>query len=206
MIQSKKELDFYIKADYMMNRGYFKPTFKQRLKAILSPDYIMDFLITMRRVDYYTQTRQTIPLIINKFKYKKLSIKLGFSIGAEVFGYGLVIPHYGTIVVGENNRIGNYAVLHSSTCITARQKVIGNNFYLSTGAKVTTGENLSDNIMVSANSVVTKGYSQGNVLLVGAPAIIKKTIPSWYEYQGGNTIDKVRAIEKLRMQMGIFQE
>lgn len=60
--------------------------------------------------------------------------------------------------------------------------------------------------MVSANSVVTKGYSQGNVLLVGAPAIIKKTIPSWYEYQGGNTIDKVRAIEKLRMQMGIFQE
>lgn len=204
MIQSKKELDFYIKADYMMNRGYFKPSFKQRLKAILSPDYIMDFLITMRRVDYYTQ--QAIPLIINKFKYKKLSIKLGFSIGAEVFGYGLVIPHYGTIVVGENNRIGNYAVLHSSTCITARQKVIGNNFYLSTGAKVTTGENLGDNIMVSANSVVTKGYSQGNVLLVGAPAIIKKTIPSWYEYQGGNTIDKVRAIEKLRMQMGIFQE
>lgn len=203
MIQSKKELDFYIKADYMMNRGYFKPTFKQRLKAILSPDYIMDFLITMRRVDYYTQTKQTIPLIINKFKYKKLSIKLGFSIGAEVFGYGLVIPHYGTIVVGENNRIGNYAVLHSSTCITARQKVIGNNFYLSTGAKVTTGENLSDNIMVSANSVVTKGYSQGNVLLVGAPAIIKKTIPSWYEYQGGNTIDKVRAIEELKIRMGI---
>ena len=189
-----------------MNRGYFKPSFKQRLKAILSPDYIMDFLITMRRVDYYTQTKQAIPLIINKFKYKKLSIKLGFSIGAEVFGYGLVIPHYGTICSGENNRIGNYAVLHSSTCITARHKVIGNNFYLSTGAKVTTGENLGDNIMVSANSVVTKGYSQGNVLLVGAPAIIKKTIPSWYEYQGGNTIDKVRAIEKLRMQMGIFQE
>lgn len=206
MIQSKKELDFYIKADYMMNRGYFKPTFKQRLKAILSPDYIMDFLITMRRVDYYTQTKQTIPLIINKFKYKKLSIKLGFSIGAEVFGYGLVIPHYGTIVVGENNRIGNYAVLHSSTCITARQKVIGNNFYLSTGAKVTTGENLSDNIMVSANSVVTKGYSQGNVLLVGAPAIIKKTIPSWYEYQGGNTIDKVRAIEELKIRMGISRK
>lgn len=71
MIQSKKELDFYIKADYMMNRGYFKPTFKQRLKAILSPDYIMDFLITMRRVDYYTQTKQIIPLIINKFKYKE---------------------------------------------------------------------------------------------------------------------------------------
>lgn len=206
MIQSKKELDFYIKADYMMNRGYFKPTFKQRLKAILSPDYIMDFLITMRRVDYYTQTKQYIPLIINKFKYKKLSIKLGFSIGAEVFGYGLVIPHYGTIVVGENNRIGNYAVLHSSTCITARQKVIGNNFYLSTGAKVTTSENLSDNIMVSANSVVTKGCSQGNVLLVGAPAAAKKTIPSWYEYQGGKAIDKVRAIEELKIQMGISRE
>ena len=54
MIYSKKELDFYIKADYMMNRGYFKPSFKQRLKNILFPDYIMQYLIAMRKVAYYS--------------------------------------------------------------------------------------------------------------------------------------------------------
>lgn len=63
-------------------------------------------------------------------------MKLGFTIAENVFGYGLVIPHYGTIVVGSGNRIGNYAVLHTSTCITAGKKNIGDGLYLSTGAKV----------------------------------------------------------------------
>lgn len=55
MIHSKKELDFYIKADYMMNRGYFKPSLKQRLKNFIFPDYIMLFLVSMRKVAYYQQ-------------------------------------------------------------------------------------------------------------------------------------------------------
>lgn len=54
MIRTKKELDFYIKADYMMNRGYFKPSLKQRIKNLIMRDYIMDFLVIMRKIDYYT--------------------------------------------------------------------------------------------------------------------------------------------------------
>lgn len=63
---------------------------------------------------------------LSEFKFKNSSVKLGFSIASGIFGYGLISPHYGTIVVGENNRIGNYAVLHTSTCITARAKSNGN--------------------------------------------------------------------------------
>ena len=55
MIKTKAQLDFYIKADYMMNRGHFKPSLKQKLKNLIHHDYIMDFLVTMRKVDYYTQ-------------------------------------------------------------------------------------------------------------------------------------------------------
>lgn len=205
MIRTKKELEFYIKADYMMNRGYFKPSLKQRIKQLFFPDYLMNFLVAMRKVDYYSHNGKGggVFFKLNRMKFNKLSLKLGFSISPDVFGYGLIIPHYGTIVVGPSNKIGNYAVLHTSTCITSRPKTIGNNFYLSTGAKVTTGENLGDNIMVSANSVVIKGCPQGNALLVGAPAMMKKKIPSWYEYQGGKTINKVEAVEKLRIQLGI---
>lgn len=54
-----------------------------------------------------------------------MGIKLGFSIGYDVFGYGLHIPHYGTIVVNGICKIGNYAVLHTSTCIGGAGKVIG---------------------------------------------------------------------------------
>ena len=38
----------------MMNRGYFKPSLKQRVKNLVVHDHIMDFLVTMRKVDYYT--------------------------------------------------------------------------------------------------------------------------------------------------------
>lgn len=204
MIRTKKELEFYIKADYMMNRGYFKPSIIRKLKNLISPDYIMNFLVCMRKVAYYSSIKRGgILLMIYKMKFKRLSLKLGFSIDPHVFGYGLVIPHYGTIVIGENNRVGNYAVLHTSTCITARSKKIGDNFYLSTGAKVTTGDDIGNNVMVSANSVVTKGFPEGNVLLVGSPAQVKKYIPGWYEYQGGSGIIKVNAIEKLKQQMSV---
>ena len=54
MIQSKKMLKFYIMADCMMNRGYFKPTFMQRMKNILNPDYIIQYLECMRKVAYYS--------------------------------------------------------------------------------------------------------------------------------------------------------
>lgn len=43
MIKTKKELDFYLKTDLMMNRGAFKKSLKVRLKDIIVPDYIMEY-------------------------------------------------------------------------------------------------------------------------------------------------------------------
>lgn len=57
-----------------------------------------------------------------RMKQRKLGIKLGFSIACDTYDYGLVISHYGTIVVGNGNKIGNYAVLHTSICITMVRK------------------------------------------------------------------------------------
>lgn len=41
MIKSKKELKFYISADYMMNRGYFKEPILKKLMAAIYSDWIM---------------------------------------------------------------------------------------------------------------------------------------------------------------------
>lgn len=153
MIQSKKHLRFYLQADMMMNRGYFKVPFRIWLQDLLSPDYTMKFLKAMRKVQYYSHCNVTgrgIFLIINKIKFFRLSRKLGFSIGYDACDYGLVIPHYGTIVVGNTNRIGPYAVLHTSTCITDTGRKIGKGLSLSTGAKITGGEVLGDHITVAA--------------------------------------------------------
>lgn len=111
----------------MMNRGYFKEPLKKKLLHLMAPDYIMEFLKAMRKVQYYSHNCQNggILLIINKTGFFRLSRKLGFSIGYDACDYGLVIPHYGTIVVGNTNRIGPYATLHTSTCITDTGRRIG---------------------------------------------------------------------------------
>lgn len=55
MIRSKKELAFYIKADSMMNRGYFNPSMSERLKRLFVRDEIMCFLRILRKCQYYNQ-------------------------------------------------------------------------------------------------------------------------------------------------------
>lgn len=114
------------------------------------------------------------------YRYRKLGIRLGFSIAKDVFGYGLVIPHYGTIVVGGGNKIGNFSVLHTSICITNGKKNIGDGLYVSTGAKLTTMDCLGDNVTIASNSVVTNSFRASNVLLAGMPAAIKKDMSPWY--------------------------
>ena len=200
MIRTKKELDFYIKADYMMNRGCFKLSILSRLRALVFPDYIMDYLVHMRKADYYSHLGGVKGSILGNYhrmKQRKLGIKLGFSIACDTCGYGLVIPHYGTIVVGNGNKIGNYAVLHTSTCITNGKKVIGDCLYVSTGAKLTTIEHLGNNVMIAANSVVTMSCDEDCVLLVGMPAGIKKKQDAWY-INNERYFSNIQKIEKLR--------
>ncbi len=136
--------------------------------------------------------------------YHKLSLKLGFSIDPSVLGYGTVIPHYGTIVVGSGNSIGHYAVLHTSTCITAKDKIIGDGLYLSTGVKIISKVTLGDNISIGANSMVNKDFIEPNCMIAGSPArIIKETIP-WYIRD--NREIRVKSAELLREKMNVNLE
>lgn len=202
-IKTRKQLKFVIESDYIMNRGYSSPNLAMRLKNLIAPDYIMQYLVAIRMDNYYSNVGKSILLIINKIKLRRLSIKLGFSIGSRVFGYGLVIPHYGTIVVGGTNRLGNYCVLHTSTCISDNGIIIGDSLYLGTGAKLTSKIILGNNVSIAANSVVNKSFNEDNVLLVGAPAFIKAGTKAWYERDGGEYALKVKHVEKLKEKYGL---
>lgn len=103
MIKTRKELAFYLQADRMMNRGSFKCSVKEKLRNVIFPDHIMNYLIHMRKADYYANRSGAFYKVMSNYHrlfQRKIGIKLGFSISKDVFGYGLVIPHYGTIVVG----------------------------------------------------------------------------------------------------------
>lgn len=205
MITSKKELQFYLKADRMMNRGEFTPSLKSRIKSLIVPDYTMQWLSSMRHASFYKSAFFLGKLLYIKWlrKYRRLSLKMGFSIETDVFGYGLVIPHYGTIVVGGTNRVGNYAVLHSSSCIADGSSVIGDGLYLSTGAIISSHVELGNNITIGANCTVNKSISQNNVLLVGSPAEIKKESEAWYIRDGEVFQKRVQEVEKLKASLGL---
>lgn len=204
-ISSKKELRFVLQADMMMNRGKYKSSMADYLKGFFFPDYIMNYLVAMRKVSYYGGTGgilDKIRLLYYYRLYRILGLKLGFSIGCDTLGYGVVIPHYGTIVVGHSNKIGNYAVLHTSTCISDNGKVIGDGLYLSTGVKITTKNVLGNYISIGANSLVNRSYEKNNLLIGGIPAgIIKDKYEPWYirdEYE-----ERVQKVEDLRKELGI---
>lgn len=208
MIKTKQELRFFIMADMMMNRGKFKWTLTDRIRQILIPDLMMQYLNSMRYCSYYSGVKSLtiswslISKLFHALRYKRLGMKLGLTIGSEVFGYGLVIPHYGTIVVGGSNRIGNYAVLHTSTCISDNSKQIGNGLYLATGAKMTSPITLGDNVSVGANSVVNKSF-HSDCLIAGAPANMIKEAKAWYIRDGERFTERVRKIEELKTKMNL---
>ena len=199
LIETKKELDFYIKADRIMNTGSVKIPF---IHNLFYPNYRLRFLKLLRKCEYYSRHN---PLLFNYYylAFWRLSHKLGFSIDLNVFGYGLIIPHYGTIVVGGGNKIGNYCVLHTSTCITAGRKKIGDGFYVSTGAKVIKDIECGDGVSVAANSVLLNSVEENDVLVGGTPARIIKKSEKWWIRDGDKYSQRVKMVEDLKKEMQI---
>lgn len=202
MIKTKQELKFFLLADRIMNRGTPRRSLRSRIVELIYPDYIMRYLSALRHCEYYGSRGGYNPCRkISEYRFKRLGIKLGFSIARDVFDYGLVIPHYGTVVVGRGNAIGRYAVLHTGTCITEGEKTIGDGFYLSTGAKVINDVKIADNVSVGANVVVNKDVDCSDVLVVGNPAYVKKKTEAWYTRDGEEKSRRVALCEELREKM-----
>ena len=183
-------------ADFIMNYGDY--TLKKRIKCFFEYNLIIRYLKALRKLEYKKNCKSRF-WNIYKIRLEKLGYKTGFSIAPNVLGYGVVIPHYGTIVVGQGNSIGNFCVLHTSTCIGGGKKKIGNGFYLSSGAKVFKDITIDDNVSVGANSLVNKDCEMPNSLYAGAPAIFKKKTEPWYIRDGifyKNLVDKCEALFK----------
>lgn len=201
MIKNKKELEFFILADRMMNKGSFTYSLKNRLIRLFAPDYIMSYLVALRKMEYYSLRGNKLHYAYYAYRHKMLGIKLGFSINENTLGYGVVIPHHGTIVVGEN-KIGNYAVLHTSICISGNGKTIGDGLYMATGAKITKKCTLGDGITVGANAVVCSSFGS-NSLLTGIPAVKKMDSDMWYLTNGDEFKRRYTEVEKLKLVYGI---
>ncbi|SNU03303.1 hypothetical protein SAMN06298211_101489 [Prevotellaceae bacterium MN60] len=203
-IQNRNQLKFYLMADRMMNRGHFRESFLTWFKKHFLPDYIMLYLESMRKTSYYSHQKGLLNRLLGcfwKMKYYRIGIKLGFDIGCDVLGYGCVIGHAGTIVIGESNKIGSYAVLHTSTCIANSGTIIGDGMYLAAGAIITKKVSLGNNIQIGANSLVNKSIESNDVMIGGMPSEIKKNTLAWYQTNGDEYKRRYDEVEKLKIKM-----
>lgn len=136
------------------------------------------FQLRLRRIEYLHNTAGHNPLkglwrFVLEVVNHRLATRLGFTIPKNVFGPGLHIVHYGTIVVHPDARVGRNCRLHPSTSIGDYNGVprLGDNVYIGPGAKIYGPVTLGDNVAVGANAVVNKSFGS-NVTLGGVPARI----------------------------------
>lgn len=144
---------------------------------------IVHYQRELRKVEYIMNCKRgmgnNIYRLYLESKLINLGIKLGFSIGRNVFGPGLCLAHWGSVVVHKATRVGNNSKIHSAVNIGVKNgkcPVIGNNVYIGPGAKLFGGITIGDNVKIGANAVVNKDIPS-NVSVAGIPAqIINKGI------------------------------
>ncbi|MDW5289365.1 serine acetyltransferase [Formosa sp. PL04] len=184
MINNKTTYRNYLKADKIALK-IAREDFFSNLSQTISPNPIWTFQKTLRKLEYYHNCKNKglnkLIYIYLKFKFKRISIKLGFSIPINVFGPGLAIVHYGTIVVNSKAKVGKNCRIHPCTNIGAsggskKAPIIGDNVYIAPGVKIYGNISIANNTALSANAVVNKSITEEGMMVAGVPAKIIKPI------------------------------
>jgi serine O-acetyltransferase len=180
MITDKETLAFYLAADRFALG-------KTRKHPKLFFDEIWKFQILLRKCEFYknTQSNHSIPALFARYRYHRLSVKLGFDISMNVFGPGMKINHRGTLVINGNSRIGKWCDLHPGVCVGDNPVLSGNGekitnvptvgdyVFLGPGAKLFGKIIVGDNVMISANAVVNCDVENDKVVF-GNPMVVKE--------------------------------
>lgn len=172
MIYTRKELKEYLIQDAKANR-------RTSTSSRFFGDEIWKFQKVMRKCDYFSCKKKdnflfTIPFAFYKLRYHRLSVKLSFSIPYNIFGKGLSIAHYGTIVINGKSIIGENCRIHSCVNIGVSGKSnapkIGNNVFIGPGVKIVGDISIADGVCLGAGAVVVKSITEPDTTWGGVPA------------------------------------
>jgi serine O-acetyltransferase len=169
-INSKEDLKRFLDAD-RRSLGVAKR------RNWLMINEIVVFQVRLRRLEYAINcNRNPFTLLLRRFLYKRIAVKLGFSISPNTIGPGLSIAHRGTIVVNGGARIGANCRIHTGVNIGTEAgkddaaPTIGDNCYIAPGAKIFGSIQIGPNTVIGANAVVNKSFPEGGQTIGGVPA------------------------------------
>ena len=180
MIQSKQDLRYYLLED-LKRFDNKKPNLKD---YILHNEvwYIYHYIRHLRYLEYYKNTgRLGVSFLYHFFKYKRLGFKLRFTVYPNTVGAGFRIYHAGDFIhVKPTCKIGKNCTLLPGVVIgnkyeytTNNPVIIGDNCYIGLGARIFGSVKIGNNVIIGANSVVTKDIPD-SCIVGGIPAKILK--------------------------------
>lgn len=178
MIKTYQDYLYYLAEDRKALKERKRNVFVQWLRDMLFPNFIYIFQRKLRKTEFYKNTQTNIFRKLIYFylysRYRKYQMKLGFSIPLSVFGPGLGIAHYGTIVVNGNAKVGANCRVHIAVNIGANggkeAPQLGDNVYIGPGAKIFGDIRIADHVKIGANAVVNKSFDEEGAVIVGIPA------------------------------------
>jgi serine O-acetyltransferase len=179
-INSKEALKFYLEADRIA-LGIGRRSIARRIKDALGiSSHIWRYQCLLRRAEYFQNCKTSFIFKPYKeylsFRLNRFALRLGFEIPLNVFGPGLQMIHYGTIIVNPNARVGANCNLHNLVHIAQKtgrdytSPTIGDNVFIGPGARIFGGIAIADGTVIGANSVLTKSVLEPYTTVAGVPA------------------------------------
>ena len=172
MINSKNDYLKYLKQDKLaLGKNYKSPK--------LVHDEIWRFEILLRKTEYYVNCKKTfIGKLYSKvlqFLYYKKRLKYNTYIPLNVFGPGLSIAHFGSIIVNGNAKSRKNCRIQDSVTIGATNgasdaPVLGDNIFIGSGARIIGKVNIASDIAIGSNAVVVNNFNESGITIGGVPA------------------------------------
>ena len=133
--------------------------------------------VLLRKTEYYINSGHRLLASLYKMRLLQFQIKYGMHIPPNTFGRGLRLMHVGEILVNNRVRGGEDCCLHVNTSLVAggfndATPRLGDGVLLFIGAVVCGDTYIADNVVIGANSVVSKSVYEENVTVAGSPATI----------------------------------
>lgn len=180
MITTSKLLKFYLAADkFALGRTGCS------LNALFDP--IWRFEILLRECEYCKNTKKYFIGAFYYFFFRRLSVRLGYKIPLNVFGPGLRINHFGSLIVNGSVRIGKWCDIHQGVNIGDNSYYdsngqyikcvpdIGNYVFIGPGAILFGDIKIGNNVRIAANSVIDKDIDDGMTVFGQYPCAAKKS-------------------------------
>lgn len=127
------------------------------------------FLLALRLTEWICSTTAHRSLkTAARMRLRGYGRSFGFTVPIGVCWPGLRLPHWGSVVVSDQARVGSRVTIHSGVNIGAwagGAPTVGNDCYLAPGAKLFGPISIGDNCRIGVNAVVDRSWPPGTTLV-----------------------------------------